>query len=244
MRWFPASNAGVLRCSAHASMGIEIIPTILVKTQEDAEKRITTMEGRVPWMQIDVVDGKFAPNLTWGDPLFIKNLNTTIRFEIDLMVMDPETQAKAWLEAVPRVGRIYFHQEAAGNRTHNIITRIQKAGAEAGIAINPKTKIEVLYPFATRADAVLLLGVDPGFYGSPFYEETVERVVRLHEKFPNLPITVDGGVNPERAQKLALAGASRLAVGSFIWNSGNPVAQWEALSHASNEKMRMQNEKP
>lgn len=215
---------------------IEVIPTILVKTQEEAAAKVKTMEGAAPWMQIDVVDGKFAPNTTWGDPLFIKDLDTSIRFEIDLMVNDPEPQVRQWLTAAPRVGRIYFHQEVAGNRSHNIITRIQKEGIEAGIAINPKTKIEVLYPFAKRADAVLLLGVDPGFYGSPFYEETIERVARLHEKFPELVISVDGGINLERAKKLVAAGASRLAVGSFIWNSENPVTRFGKLQKATREQ--------
>jgi len=207
----------------------EIIPTILVKTQEEAMQRIKIIEGRLPWMQIDVVDGKFAPNITWSDPDFIKMLDTAIRFEIDLMVVDPEIHIKQWSKAIPRIGRIYFHQETAGNRTHIIIDQIQKVGIEAGMSINPKTRIDVLYPFAKRLDAVLLLGVEPGFNAAPFNEKTIKKVQQFHKKFPELPITVDGGVKPRIAKKLVEAGATRLAVGSFIWNGTNPLIQLKAL---------------
>ena len=210
----------------------EIIPTILVKEFKEAIERIKILEALVEWVQIDVVDGKFAPNVTWGNADELAGFTTPLHFEIDLMVADPESAVREWLHALPKVGRIYFHQEASGNRPHNIINHIKKARGhvDAGMSINPSTPIEVLYPFVPSLDAVLLLGVDPGFNASPFHEETIERVRRLHDKFPEIPITVDGGVRPGIAKRLATAGATRLASGSFIFNSDkSPAEQLTAL---------------
>ena len=210
----------------------EIIPTILVKEFKEAIERIKILEALVEWVQIDVVDGKFAPNVTWGNADELAGLTTPLHFEIDLMVADPESAVREWLHASPKVGRIYFHQEAAGNRPHNIINHIKRARGhvDAGMSINPNTPIEVLYPFVPSLDAVLLLGVDPGFNASPFHEETIERVRRLHDKFPHIPITVDGGIRPGIAKRLAAAGAIRLASGSFIFNSDtSPAEQLAAL---------------
>jgi len=209
---------------------IEIIPTILVKTQEEAEERVKTMGGKVSWMQIDVVDGKFAPNITWGDPNTVKNWKTDIRFEIDLMVQDPETAVREWCKAAPKVGRIYFHQESAGAKTQQIIEHIKNSGIEAGISLNPNTSYKVLLPFTQKLDAVLFLGVDPGFNASPFQETVIESVRYFHGKFPNIPITVDGGIRPGIARQLAESGANRLASGSYIFGSDtNPLTQLEAL---------------
>lgn len=207
----------------------EIIPVILVKTEAEAEARIRAVEKHADWMQIDVVDGKFAPNVTWGDPLFIQRLDTSLHFEIDLMVANPEVAVRQWIAAAPKVGRIYFHYETAGNKSNTLIDLLKAAGIEAGMSLNPKTSREVLYPFAQRLDAVLFLGVEPGFSGASFQEEVIEKVRVFHQKFPRLPITVDGGVRVGTARKLAQAGAARLAASTAIFGAPDPLAALEAL---------------
>ena len=207
----------------------EIIPVILVKNQQEAEARIHIMNGHAEWMQIDVVDGIFAPNTAWGDPDALAAIPTAIRFEADLMVVHPEAIVKKWLTAAPKVGRIYFHQEVAGNRAHAIIDAIKKTGVEAGMSLNPKTSHETLYSFAQKLDAVLFLGVEPGFSGQEFDERIIEKVAAFHAKFSNLPIEVDGGITQGVAQRLAHAGASRLAASTAIFGQSDPLAALEVL---------------
>ncbi|MBI4133938.1 MAG: ribulose-phosphate 3-epimerase [Candidatus Terrybacteria bacterium] len=207
---------------------VEIIPVILAKDFAEVVARVTALKDLAAWAQIDVVDGKFAPNTTWDDPAQLASLDTALRFEIDLMVVNPEQAVERWISAAPRVGRIYFHQETLESQAqgHRLITRIKSAGIEAGISLNPKTPIGALEPFVPTIDAVLCLGVEPGFGGQQFHEEIIEKVRALHTRHPALPIEVDGGVRVGVTQRLAEAGATRLAAGSAIFDfDAVPIAE-------------------
>lgn len=200
----------------------EIIPAILVKTEQEFRERFRQAEPFVSWVQLDVVDGTFAPNTTWGDPAVIARLETQVKFEIDLMVVDVERAVGQWLGAVPQVERIFFHYEALRKDTpkrevFDLVTMIREMGIEAGMSLNPETSGEDIYPFIDELDAVLLLGVSPGFGGQKLEENVIKKVAQLREKFRNLSIEVDGGVSTENAKALVRAGATRLAVGSFIF---------------------------
>ena len=213
-------------------MKVEIIPVILAKDFAEVLARVTALKDLAAWAQIDVVDGKFAPNTTWDDPTQLASLDTALRFEIDLMVAEPERAVERWLLAAPRVGRIYFHQEALESQAqgHRLIARIRSAGIEAGMSLNPKTPIDALESFAQKLDAVLCLGVPPGFGGQQFHEEVIEKVRALHKRYPVLPIEVDGGVRVGVARLLAQAGAIRLAAGSAIFDfDAVPIAEELAL---------------
>lgn len=216
---------------------IEIIPAILVKTEREFRERLAAVEALVPWVQLDIVDGIFAPNRTWGDPAIVASLATPIRFEIDLMVEDDEAAVRSWLGA-RQVGRIFFHEESSGAKARALIELIRATGKEVGMSLNPKTSHEKLYPFAGELDGVLFLGVEPGFGGQTFIPSVREKVRLFHERFPNVPITVDGGVNPENAAAIVAAGATRLAAGSFIFRHprGPEVAiaeLWSAITESS-----------
>lgn len=220
----------------------EIIPAILVKTEEEFRKRFRQVESLVSWVQIDVVDGKFAPNITWGDPAVVAGIETPVKFEIDLMVVDIERAVAGWLEAVPQVERIIFHQEALHaeapkREVFDIITIIREVGIEAGMSLKPDTSPEVLFPYIEdgELDAVLFLGVNPGFQGQEFHRDVIKKVALLREKYPNLPIEVDGGVTPAVARELVAVGTTRLIAGSFIFkHPAGPEAALEELRTAAN----------
>ncbi len=198
-------------------MAVEIIPAILEKDFEHIKAKIIEIEPYALWAQIDIVDGVFAPNVTWNNPGELKMLNTSVQLEIDLMITEPEKYIDAWIAS--GAARIFFHLEATKN-PQAVIQSIQEAGMQAGISINPSTEAEALYEFIPSVDAVLLLGVEPGFQGQVFHENTIEKVRTIRAKFPEIAIEVDGGVRPGIARKLAEAGVSRIVAGSAIFEEG------------------------
>lgn len=215
---------------------VEIIPAILVKTEEEFRARFRQVEPLVSWVQIDIVDGKFAPNVTWNDPLVMASLKTSVRFEIDLMVADVEREVGRWLGAVPQVGRILVHEEALRHdaprrEVFDLMADMREQGIEFGLSLNPETDVEHLFPYIDELDAVLLLGVSPGFGGQKLQENVIKKVALLREKFRNLPIEVDGGVSAENARALVEAGATRLAAGSFLFkHPKGPMGAIEELT--------------
>ena len=210
---------------------IEIIPAILVKTEAEFRERLAKVEPFVSWVQLDVVDGVFAPNVTWGDPQAVASLVTSVRFEIDLMVADPAAAVDAWLRSSHNVGRLIFHQEAADEMAARmLLRRIRTAGLEAGLSLNPETPVEDLFALGDEMDAALLLGVPPGFGGQDLQPHVIKKIAELRARFPKLPIEVDGGVTRENARSLIAAGAMRLAAGSFIFkHPTGPAAALEEL---------------
>lgn len=214
---------------------VEILPAILVKTEGEFRERFRQVEPLVSWVQFDIVDGIFAPNVTWGDPAVIASLETNVKFEIDLMVADIERSVAQWLEAVPQVERIIFHREALHKdapvrEVFDLVTTIREAGIEAGMSLNPETPAEELFSFVDELDAVLFLGVLPGNQGQSFHENVIKKVATMREKFRNVPIEVDGGVTPKVARQLVEAGVTRLATGSFLFqHPQGPKAAIEEL---------------
>lgn len=211
---------------------IEIIPALLVKTEAEFRERLSKVESLVSWAQIDVVDGKFAANVTWGDAAVVGALDTPLQFEIDLMVANPEEIARQWLIPNGPVRRIYFHEEAA-REDRTLLRAIRAAGIEAGLSFNPESPVEAVFPFIEDIDSVLFLGVKPGFQGTEFHQNVINKVAEVRKKFPTLSIEVDGGVTPKTVPALVRAGVSRLAIGSFLFNHpGGPQAAIDELRHA------------
>ena len=198
-------------------MAVEIIPAILENDFSEIKKKIFQVENYVFWVQIDVVDGIFAPNTTWNNPKDLAEVKSFLRFEIDLMIAEPEKHIDEWITS--GASRIFFHAEAAKNPEY-IINSAREADIEIGMSINPSTPIDVLYDFVPQIDAVLFLGVEPGFQGQVFHDEVIDKIKAMRSKFPELPIEVDGGAKIGIVRKLAQAGATRVIVGNAIFGQG------------------------
>ncbi|MFM8596926.1 MAG: ribulose-phosphate 3-epimerase [Flavobacteriales bacterium] len=177
------------------------------------------------WLHIDVMDGVFVPNISFGFPVLQAIRKHTQKvLDVHLMIANPD----AYLEEFKKAGAdiLTVHYESC-THLHRTITRIQELGMKAGVALNPHTPIEVLSEIAKQLDLVLIMSVNPGFGGQKFIESATDKVGRLktlreqHEA--HFLIEVDGGVNLNTGAQLAAAGADALVAGSFVFGSENPV---------------------
>lgn len=199
----------------------EIIPTILVYNFDDFKNRIKAVDRYVKTIQIDVADGKFVPNETFGEPHFLQELGIKSRIEIHLMTVEPIERIREWKEA--GADRIIFHYETCRDLLDltKTIKVIKDAGLEVGIAVNPKTKIDSLRYIIDNIDEVLFLAVEPGFGGQKFKKSILKKIKKLRSWDSKINIGVDGGVKPKEAKLVVKAGANKVNAGSYIFKSKN-----------------------
>lgn len=187
------------------------------------------------WHHVDVMDGHFVPNLTFGLP-FIKALKTQAKIPLDvhIMVSNPDAVAEQYLAAGADI--LVFHQEAAIH-PHRIVQQIKSYGRKAGIALNPGTPIEHVYPLLGEIDVVMLMSVNPGFGGQSFIKETIGRVAQLYQFLvtrglqDQVKIEVDGGINPQTAKLVVAAGASVLVAGTAVFGEKDRKVAIAALKN-------------
>ncbi|MEK7067066.1 MAG: hypothetical protein AAB949_01675 [Patescibacteria group bacterium] len=205
-----------------------IIPAIIAKDFEELKTKLNQVEGLVSWAQIDVMDGVFVPPKTWDNSADLENISTAINLEAHLMVSHPENIIDKWINSP--VKRILLHYESTDSETIvSLLKKITDAGKSAGIALKLETPLWV-FDFlidsllATRYSlpSIQLMAISEiGYQGHPFEEKTLERIKTLREKYPDVIISIDGGVNLENASKIISAGADNLVVGSAIFKSDN-----------------------
>ena len=183
------------------------------------------------WLHIDVMDGVFVPNISFGFPVLQSiRKHTDKTLDVHLMIANPD----AYLEDFKKAGAdiLTVHFEACPH-LHRTISRIQELGMKAGVALNPHTPIEVLSELAPMLDLVLIMSVNPGFGGQKYIPAASDNVARLKklrsQTNSTFLIEVDGGVNLETGALLAAAGADALVAGSFVFGSTDPSATISAL---------------
>ncbi len=197
---------------------IDIIPSILVQTEQAYADSVTAVKEHVSMVQIDIADGVFVPNTTWADPDTISD-TLEIDCELHLMVVNPLEEARRW-EHVSQVKRVLVHYESITPDTaSDILGAIHSYGWDIGLVLNPQTPVSVIDTHIEDIDMVMLMGVTPGFQGQPFIEETLERIQTIHTTYPSLKIAVDGGVNIKTIPNIISAGAHIICPGSAIFGN-------------------------
>ncbi len=180
--------------------------------------------SRAEWVHIDVMDGVFVPNISFGFPV-LEAVKKHCRKLIDvhIMIVHPEKYVKRFAEAGAEM--LTFHYEAAEN-PQQVIDLIRAEGIKVGITVNPDVPVSVLAPYIDKVDMVLLMSVFAGYGGQKFIEETYARIDELKalidSKNPDCLIEIDGGVNLENAPQLFLHGANVLVAGSTVFNAPDP----------------------
>ena len=178
------------------------------------------------WLHIDVMDGVFVPNISFGFPV-LKNVDqhTDKILDVHLMIVNPDNYIKEFVNSGADI--ITVHYEACSH-LHRTIQLIKSLGAKAGVALNPHTPVSALEEVIQDIDLVLIMSVNPGFGGQKFIPATVSKVKRvkdlIKQKNASTIIEVDGGVNLETGAQVSQAGADAVVAGSYVFKSEDPSA--------------------
>ena len=194
---------------------VEIIPAILSKTAADYHRKFKVIEPLTEWIQIDIVDNKFARNLTIG-PKVVSSFLTAKKLEIQLMVDYIEDWIDPFIKL--RAARIIVPYESCRDPL-GIIHHLRLHGVEIGFSIDPETPSSRLQHLIDKLDTVLLLSVYPGFSGQHFVHNTLRKIEHLRQMRPDIVVEVDGGIEPGTARKCAEVGANILIAGSFVFEN-------------------------
>lgn len=197
---------------------MKIIPAILAKTFDEFQSMVKKIEPYTDLVHLDIADGEFVPNKTIDGYGELQKINTNLNFEVHLMVKNPENIIDHWLKT--KAVRYLVHWEST-NEYDAVINSFGMNGKEFGFVFSPGTDYTAIEPCIDKVNLVQFMTVDPGFYGSPFLPEVLEKIRNFHSQYPAKIIQVDGGIKPEIVKLVESAGASRAAVGSYIFKSGN-----------------------
>lgn len=219
------STKFILTCPKSLSMAI-VAPSLLAADFLHLQDECDMLNNsEADWFHLDVMDGRFVPNISFGLPVIEQIRKTTSKLcDVHLMILEPEKYAEAFKKAGADI--LTVHLEAC-THLHRNIQQIKSLGMQAGVAINPHTPVSLLQDILGDIDLVCMMSVNPGFGGQKFIPQTIIRIKELRkmidEQSVAVKIEIDGGVTLENAARIMDAGAHVLVAGSTVFKSVNPV---------------------
>ena len=213
---------------------IIVSPSLLAADPMRFGEELASVEAAgADWHHVDVMDGHFVPNLTYGLP-FVESLkkNSKIPLDVHIMITNPDQRAGDYVIAGADI--LVFHIEAS-THPHRTIQKIKSSGAKAGIALNPGTPTSAVSQLIADADLFLVMTVNPGFGGQKFIHNAVDKISELKAMIAKagrtgaVEIEVDGGVNQETVSKVRAAGATALVAGTYVYGAKDRAAAIASL---------------
>ena len=202
-----------------------VVPAILTDDPEDLKALVRQAESFTDYVQFDFMDGQFVPSrsVTWEH---LANLEMKLSWEAHLMILHPES----WLEDLRQAGaqKVVLHYEAAPS-PGEVISQARRLDLKVGLAVNPETSVSTFLPLADEVDSVLFLSVHPGFYGSKFIPEVLDKIAEFRSAKPDMEIGIDGGIKEGNIARIARAGVDVIYVGSAVFLQPQPAESYRHL---------------
>lgn len=213
---------------------VRIVPAILTDDPSTLEAMLRQAETFTDYVQIDIMDGQFVPSqsITWEE---LAHIPTKLSWEAHLMVLRPEEYLDGFHQAGAR--KVLFHHEATPS-PREVIARARALGLGVGLAINPETSVSAILPLVKEVDSVLLMSVNPGFYGSRFIPEVMDKVAELRRAQPEMELGIDGGIKEANVAEVARAGVDVIYVGSAIFLQPHPAESFRRLQTLAQESLK------
>lgn len=214
-----------------------IAPSVLAADFANLQRDIEMINNsEADWFHIDIMDGVFVPNISFGMPVLQAITNHAKKpIDVHLMIVDPDRYIKEFASLGADI--LTVHYEAC-THLHRTLQGIKAEGMKAGVAINPHTSVKLLYDLIQDIDLVCVMSVNPGYGGQSFIENTLKKVKQLkkmiQKKGASTLIEIDGGVTDKNAAELVKAGADVLVAGSYVFNAENQPETIKGLKEIAN----------